>query len=85
METSIKKLGNSAGILLPSALMKSLNLSVGQSVQIEPVDGNLLVKPKGAKRYTLQELMSQCDLNAPMPETLEAWENMIPVGLEVHD
>lgn len=84
METSIKKLGNSVGILLPSVLVKSLNLSVGQSVNIESVDGNLVVKPKIAKRYTLAELVAQCNLNAPMPNEVSGWENMPMVGLENH-
>lgn len=84
METSIKKLGNSVGILLPSVLVRSLNLSVGQSVNIESVDGNLVVKPKIAKRYTLAELVAQCNLNAPMPKEVSEWENMPMVGLESH-
>lgn len=82
METSIKKLGNSAGILLPSVLMRALNLSVGQSVNIESVDGNLLVKPQSTKRYTLKELLAQCNATAPMPTEVNEWENAPLVGLE---
>lgn len=82
METSIKKLGNSAGILLPSVLMRALNLSVGQSVNIESVDGNLLVKPQSTKRYTLKELLAQCNANAPMPTEVNEWESAPLVGLE---
>lgn len=82
METSIKKLGNSAGVLLPSALMRALNLSVGQTVNIETVDGNLLLKPKTAKRYTLKELLAQCNAKAPMPAEVAEWENMPSAGLE---
>ena len=84
METSIKKLGNSAGILLPSVLMRALNLSVGQSVNIETVDGNLLVKPQTARRYTLKELLAQCNANVPMPAEVMEWENMPSVGLETN-
>ena len=76
METSIKKLGNSAGILLPSVLMRALNLSVGQSVNIEMIGGNLLVKPQTARRYTLKELVAQCNPKAPMPAEVLEWENI---------
>ena len=76
METSIKKLGNSAGILLPSVLMRALNLSVGQSVNIEMIGGNLLVKPQTARRYTLKELVAQCNPKAPMPAEVLDWENI---------
>jgi antitoxin ChpS len=82
METSIKRLGNSVGILLPSGLVRALNLSVGQSVNIESIDGNLVVKPKIAKRYTLKELVAQCNPKAPMPVEIKEWENMPLVGLE---
>ena len=76
MEVFIKKLGNSAGILLPSVLMRALNLSVGQSVNIEMIGGNLLVKPQTARRYTLKELVAQCNPKAPMPAEVLDWENI---------
>lgn len=76
MEVFIKKLGNSAGILLPSVLMRALNLSVGQSVNIEMIGGNLLVKPQTARRYTLKELVAQCNPKAPMPAEVLEWENI---------
>lgn len=76
MEIFIKKLGNSAGILLPSVLMRALNLSVGQSVNIEMIGGNLLVKPQTARRYTLKELVAQCNPKAPMPAEVLEWENI---------
>lgn len=76
MEIFIKKLGNSAGILLPSVLMRALNLSVGQSVNIEMIGGNLLVKPQTARRYTLKELVAQCNPKAPMPAEVLDWENI---------
>jgi hypothetical protein len=33
-------------------------------------------------RYTLAELLAQCDLNAPLP-MVDGWEAMPDVGLEV--
>ena len=33
-------------------------------------------------RYTLDELLSQCDLNGPFPEEVKAWEQADPVGEE---
>ena len=76
MEIFVKKLGNSVGILLPSVLMRALNLSVGQSVNIEMIGGNLLVKPQTARRYTLKELVAQCNPKSPMPAEVLEWENI---------
>jgi antitoxin ChpS len=85
MELSIRKLGNSAGIILPSALLRALNLSVGSTVNAEQVKGKLVLTPAAATkpRYTLSELMAQCDPNAPVPEDMKAWDLMAPVGKEV--
>ncbi len=34
------------------------------------------------KKYTLDELIAQCDSDAPMPPELVEWEQAEPVGLE---
>ncbi|MGQ7275761.1 antitoxin Xre/MbcA/ParS toxin-binding domain-containing protein [Marinobacter sp. V034] len=34
------------------------------------------------QRFSLDELIAQCDPDAPMPEELQAWENAEPAGLE---
>ena len=34
-------------------------------------------------KYTLEELMAQCDLDAPEPEDMADWNAMPPVGREV--
>jgi antitoxin ChpS len=34
------------------------------------------------KRYSLSDLVAQCDLSAPMPEAVRDWEQAEPVGLE---
>ena len=34
------------------------------------------------RRYSLSDLMAQCDLSAPMPEAFREWDQMAPVGLE---
>lgn len=35
------------------------------------------------KRYTLDELLAQCDLNAPMVTEEEIWGDFRPVGKEI--
>jgi antitoxin ChpS len=82
MELSIRKLGNSAGIILPATLLRALNLSVGSSVKAEEIEGALVLTPAVKQRYTLHELLAKCDPNAPVPEDLKAWNEMAPVGRE---
>ena len=82
METAIRKLGNSAGIILPAALLRSLKFEVGQTIDIEVEDGRLVVTPKRRKRYTAAELNAQCNPRAPMPEDIVAWERAPVAGSE---
>lgn len=82
METSIRKLGNSAGVILPAPLLKSLNLNIGQQVELEEKQGHLVIRPKKKKRYTAAELNAQCDFSAPMPDDLRVWEEAPAVGNE---
>jgi len=82
METAIRKLGNSAGIILPAAFLRSLKFEVGQAIEIEVEDGRLVVTPKRHKRYTAAELNALCNPRAPMPEDVVAWESAPVVGSE---
>ena len=82
METAIRKLGNSAGIIVPAALLKSLKCEVGQVIELEVENGRLLVTPKRGKRYTAAELNALCNPRAPMPDDMVAWERAPAVGSE---
>lgn len=46
-------------------------------------DSVLAKSATGTKRkYSVKELMAECDLDAPMPEDMKEWEQMVPIGLE---
>ena len=84
MELIIRKLGNSAGLTLPPALLRDMDFSIGQSLLVERTDSNAIVlRPKPTrKRYTAAELNKQCNLKMPMPADLQSWQDMPPVGSE---
>jgi antitoxin ChpS len=84
MELIIRKLGNSAGLTLPPALLRDMDFSIGQSLLVERTANNAIVlRPKPTrKRYTAAELNKQCNLKMPMPADLQSWQDMPPVGSE---
>lgn len=82
MRITIKKWGNSAGVIIPGAIMKELNMQVGQSMEAQIVDNQVVLKPL-SKRYTLEELLAQCDPNAASATEDELWGNAGPMGNEV--
>ena len=83
MHLSIRKLGNSAGIIFPSTMLRSLNLTVGSSVEAEQIEGKIVLTPANKPKYSLSELIAQCDVAAPMPNDIQSWESMEIVGKEV--
>jgi len=37
----------------------------------------------GRRKYRVADLLAQCDPRAPLPEDLNEWEAMMPVGSEI--
>ncbi|MDB5934282.1 MAG: mazE [Massilia sp.] len=82
MELAIQKWGNSAAVRLPAALLTQLKVVLGDklAVEIRP-EGVMLIPAR--RSYTLAELVAQCDIQAPIPADLAAWQDLHPVGREV--
>ncbi|WP_411969558.1 AbrB/MazE/SpoVT family DNA-binding domain-containing protein [Pseudomonas sp. p1(2021b)] len=84
MEVKIQQWGNSAAIRLPAAVLKQMQLGVGSILSLDTAGESMVLKPVRAKpKYTLEELIAQCDLDAPEPTELEGWNAMRPAGREV--
>lgn len=84
MEVKIQQWGNSAAIRMPSALLKQMSLGVGDVLRVvsASVDALTMQPAKVKPHYNLTDLMAQCDLSAPEPAELAAWNAMQPVGRE---
>lgn len=82
METTLRQFGNSVGVVIPKVLRESLSLCAGQTIEIEQTTQGLLLKPIN-KKLRLDDLLAQCDLNAPPPEDLQAWHETPSVGQEL--
>jgi antitoxin ChpS len=81
MEVVLKKYGNSTVAVMPPAVLRDLGIKAGQTMSMDTTpEGNILLSPK--RRYTLAELMAQCDLKAQPPTDLALWDAAKPVGNE---
>ncbi|MGG6267403.1 AbrB/MazE/SpoVT family DNA-binding domain-containing protein [Leptolyngbya sp. AN03gr2] len=79
MASTVAKWGNSLAIRIPQNLAKELQISEGAEIEISAIDGNLVVKPRKRKGYSLDEL-----LEGITPENLHAAVDFgEPVGNEV--
>jgi len=83
MEIVLRKIGNSIGAVFPNKLLKKLNINLGDKLDAKTENGSIVITPKSVKpKYTLAELLAQCDESAPMPETIVEWDNAQSVGNE---
>jgi antitoxin ChpS len=82
MEVVLRKYGNSTVLALPPGVLKDLGLKAGQSMTLDSMpDGRIVLEPK--RRYTLADLLAQCDPKAAPPADLSLWNTSRPVGQEV--
>lgn len=83
MEVKVQQWGNSAAIRLPATVLKLMKLVSGDVLKLDVSAEVMTLKPAKAKpHYQLADLMKQCDLSAPEPAELAAWNAMKPVGRE---
>jgi antitoxin ChpS len=83
MLTQVRKIGNSTGAIIPAYILKELNLTEGDQIDVRTEEGRIVMTPVTRKpKYTLAELVAECDLNAPINADLAAWDQAPSVGLE---
>lgn len=58
MVATVAKWGNSLAVRIPQYVAKEVLLSEGTEVDLLIIDGNLVIKPRPRRRYSLEELVS---------------------------
>ncbi len=80
--TKLRAVGGSVMFAIPKPLLESLHLHANSSVGIFIADGKLIIEPQGKRRYTLSELVAQCDLTVLQTPEDEGWLNDVATGEE---
>jgi antitoxin ChpS len=81
--TNLRKVGGSIMLAVPPALLDILHLHPGERVGIAVEDGRLVVEPQQRQRYTLDELLAQCNPDAPRSAEDNEWLGDDPRGGEL--
>ncbi|WP_428658745.1 AbrB/MazE/SpoVT family DNA-binding domain-containing protein [Reyranella sp.] len=81
--TNLRKVGGSIMLAVPPALLDVLHLGAGTKVGLTVENGRLVVEPQARPRYTLDELLVQCDPEAPAAAEDREWLDARPVGNEI--
>jgi antitoxin ChpS len=80
--TTLRKVGGSVMLAIPRAVLDMLQLQPGTSVGLVAEGGRLIVEPR-RHRYTLEQLLAQCDPSAAPPQADHDWLDAAPVGGEL--
>jgi antitoxin ChpS len=70
-------------LAVPPALLEILRLQAGAQVGVAVESGRLIVEPRQRRRYTLDELLAQCDPNARRAKGERQWLESKPAGGEL--
>jgi antitoxin ChpS len=78
----LRAVGGSVMFAIPKPMLEGLDLHANQQVGVSISGGRIIVEPKLKLRYTLTELMAQCDLEQPITEEDREWLVAPAVGRE---
>lgn len=81
--TNLRKVGGSIMLAVPPAILDLLHLHAGATVGLAVDHGRLVVEPTLRTRYSLDELLAQCDASAEVSAEELAWRDSKPVGKEL--
>ncbi len=80
--TRLKKVGGSVMLTVPPALLNALSLGTDNEVGMVIDNGRLIVEPHKRPRYSLAELLAQCDPNAEISAEEREWLDSPAAGRE---
>ena len=75
---TVQQWGNSLAVRIPAAVARTANITVGQPVEVEVLEGALLVRPVGTPQLSLAQKLKQFDPDLHGGEAMRS----IPVGRE---
>lgn len=81
---SVRELDGSLVIAVPAEVAEELHLQAGGEVRINAEGGHLGLYRKRSK-YTLSELLADCDPTQPISAEEQEWMQAAPTGREIQD
>lgn len=81
--TNLRKVGGSVMLTVPPAILDILHLQIGTTVGMAIEGERLIVEARNRPKYTLEELLAQCDETIEITTEEQEWMDMKPVGTEL--
>lgn len=84
INVTLRKLGGSVVMAVPMQILSMLHIGAGSQVNVNVVDGRLVIEPKPKLHFTLAELLAQCsEENMALTAEDREWLDTQPVGKEM--
>jgi antitoxin ChpS len=80
---TLRTVGGSVMMAIPKPLLETLGVASNAKLDLTVEDGKLVAVPRKRPKYTLEELLAQCDPDAPITEEERMWMDLEPVGREI--
>ena len=81
--STLRTVGGSVMMAIPKPLLETLGVAANAKLDLVVEDGKLVAVPRKRPKYTLEELLAQCDPDAPITEEERMWMDLPPVGREI--
>lgn len=78
----LRQVGGSLSLAVPPTIRDALGLAPGSVLEIEASEGAIIARPARPK-YTIDELIAACDLDAPEPDSARDWIDAPALGREM--
>lgn len=83
IQATLRKVGGSVMVALPPSFLEQLEIGARSTVTMALEGSRIVVEPKAKPRYTLAELLAQCDPDAPLSNEEADWLASGAVGNEL--
>ena len=80
---TLRTLGGSVVMAVPKQILGMLHMEAGSQVEVKVENGKLIVEPKTGPRYSLAQLLAQCDASGPLSAEEDTWLAAKSVGSEL--
>ncbi len=81
--SNLRRVGGSVMLAVPPAILEMLQMKSGSAVNMAVESGRLVIEPDLRKKYSLQELLAQCDVSAPISDEDGIWIASTAMGKEL--
>ncbi|OQP85871.1 antitoxin [Rhizobium rhizosphaerae] len=80
--STLRNVGGSVMMTIPKPVLEELGLGANAKLEVSVEEGRIVAAPQKRPKYTLEELLAQCDADAAVTPEDEDWLNDRPAGRE---